>query len=222
MVTRKLHPTAPGVQMTTLKAENLVPATWVAATPQVTAGPGVAAQPAAVAGAVVPAETGDKSLPDPSAWARWWLFAGVLVAVGAAWLMNSVLDWTTKPWAPPKGDFNFSIFAAFYAAAQIIERGMELVAPLLPVDTSGLDGDAKVAQAKADRAKMTLAVASVAGVVVSNAFGLYFLATLGIHASHTVDSIATGLVIAAGTKPLHDFISLLQNQNNPETKSKAE
>jgi len=47
----------------------------------------------------------------------------------------------------------------------------------------------------------------------------HFRTGVGIHASHTIDSIATGLVVAAGTKPLHDFISLLQNQNNPETKT---
>jgi len=179
----------------------------------------VPAEPAAGDQPAVPAESGDKSLPDPSSGARLWLFGGVVLAIGAAILMNSVLDWTSKEWVPPNGDFNFALFAAFYAAAQIIERGMELVAPLLPAYTGTLTGDAKVAQAKADRAKETLAVASVAGVVVSNAFGLYFLSKLGIHASHTVDSIATGLVVAAGTKPLHDFISLLQNQNNPETKT---
>jgi hypothetical protein len=195
--------------MTTLKAENLA-----SAAPDATAAAG-----AAPGGA---AESGDKSLPDPSAWARGWLLAGIVLAIGAAILMNSVFGWTAKAWAPPKGDFNFSVFAAFYAAAQIIERGMELVAPLLPADTGSLTGDAKVAQVKADRAKMTLAVASLAGVVASNAFGLFFLSTLGISASHTIDSIATGLVIAAGTKPLHDFISLLQNQNNPETKTKAD
>jgi hypothetical protein len=201
--------------MTRLTVENLAPSTVVS----VPTSGAAAAEPAAAA--VVPGDTGDKSLPDPSPWARGWLLAGILLAVGAAWLMNSVFDWTSKAWAPPKGDFNFSIFAAFYAAAQIIERGMELVTPVLPADTGGLTGDAKVAQTKADRAKMSLAVASVAGVVVSNAFGLFFLATLGIHASNTVDSIATGLVIAAGTKPLHDFISTLQNQNNPETKTEA-
>jgi hypothetical protein len=180
-----------------------------------------AATPAAGGQPAAAAESGDKSLPDPSTGARWWLFGGIVVAVGAAVLMNSALHWTNTQWGPPEGDFNFSIFAAFYAAAQIIERGMELVAPLLPAYTGQLTGDAKVAQAKADRAKETLAVASVAGVVAANAFGLFFLSTLGIHASHTIDSICTGLVVAAGTKPLHDFISLLQNQNNPETKTTA-
>jgi hypothetical protein len=101
-----------------------------------------------------------------------------------------------------KGDFNFSIFAAFYAAAQIIERAMELVTPLLPVDVSGATGDdGKVAQAKADRAKMALAVASVAGVVVANAFALFFSRNWVSTPATPVDSIGTGLVIAAGTKP---------------------
>ena len=207
--------------MTRLRAENrklaklfVVPTAGAEAEGAEEAEPGAAA-------AVVPAETGDKSLPDPSARAQAWLALGVVLSVVAAWLMNSVFDWTTRAWVPPEGDFNFSIFAAFYATAQVIERGMELVTPWLPADTGALTGDAKVAQAKADRAKMALAVATVAGVVAANAFGLYFLATLGIHATHTVDSIATGLVIAAGTKPLHDFISLLQNQNNPETKTTA-
>jgi hypothetical protein len=178
--------------------------------------------PAREAGkAAAPAETGDKGLPDPSASARLWLLGGILLAIAAAVLMNSVFDWTRKAWEPPKGDFNFAIFAAFYATAQIIERAMELVAPLLPVSTGTLTGDAKVAQAKADRGKETLAVATLAAVIAANAFGLYFLGTVGVHASHTIDSICTGLVIAAGTKPLHDFISLLQNQNNPETKTTA-
>ena len=32
-----------------------------------------------------------------------------------------------------------------------------------------------------------------------------------------VDCFFTGLTIAGGTKPLHDFISLLQNKNAPKT-----
>ena len=146
--------------MPKLEAQNLVPAQ-----------PAVGGQPA------VAAESGDKSLPDPSTGARLWLSGGIVLAVGAAILMNSVFHWTTKEWVPPKGDFNFAIFAAFYAAAQIIERAMELVAPLLPAYTGQLTGDAKVAQAKADRAKETLAIASVAGVVTSNAFDCSFSAS---------------------------------------------
>jgi hypothetical protein len=35
--------------------------------------------------------------------------------------------------------------------------------------------------------------------------------------SPTVDTILTGITIAAGTKPLHDFITSLQNKDNPNT-----
>jgi hypothetical protein len=43
--------------------------------------------------------------------------------------------------------------------------------------------------------------------------------SIGMQVSHTRDNFFTGLVIAAGTKPLHDFISLIQNKNTPTTGS---
>jgi hypothetical protein len=71
---------------------------------------------------------------------------------------------------------------------------------------------------KADRAKWALGVTSVFGVLISCGFGLLLLETIGIHAgSNTVDTFITGLLIGAGTKPLHDFISALQNQSSPKT-----
>ena len=79
------------------------------------------------------------------------------------------------------------------------------------------DAKAKAAQIKADRAKIMLGVAAVLGVGASCAFGLFFLRAVGMGASHTVDSFFTGITIAAGTKSLHDFISLVQNQTTPKT-----
>jgi hypothetical protein len=163
----------------------------------------------------------DTTLPDPSPLARTLLFVGLVLAAGLAVVMNAA-GWTANAFSPQKGDVNFSIFAGFYAGAQIIERLMELVAPVLPVDLRGVTGDAaKVAQAKADRAKGALAVAAVLGVAAANAFGLFFLQTIGIHVSHTIDSFATGLVIASGTKPLHDFITMLQSKSSPATSTTA-
>lgn len=165
--------------------------------------------------------TGDKSLPDPSPEALKVLAGLLAVAVGAAVLIN-LLGWTNKPWSPPEGDFNFALFAAFYAGAQIIERLMELVAPLLPVFPPGdAEGDVLAAHVKADRAKVALGVTSLLGVVASGVFGLFFLQTIGIEASNTVDTLVSGLLIGAGTKPLHDFIDLLQDQNNPKTGTAA-
>jgi hypothetical protein len=161
----------------------------------------------------------DQSLPDASGFARVTLFVLLLLAVALAMAWNKW--WATgAPFDPPKGDFNFSLFAAFYAAAQIIERVMELAVPLLPIPAIGTDHSVRTAHLKADRAKIALGLAALAGVAASCAFGLFFLQTIGISSpSNTVDALCTGVLIAAGTKPLHDFISLLQNQNNPTTGS---
>jgi hypothetical protein len=164
---------------------------------------------------------GDNSLPDPSAYARISLLVLVLIACGLAIALND-LHWTTVAFKPPKlTGTSFGLFAGFYAAAQVIERALELISPLLPptwleLTTSG-NAAVKAAQIKADRGLLTLGVAAVLGVGMSCGLGLYFLGTIGMHASHTVDSLLTGITIAAGTKPLHDFISLIQNQSTPKT-----
>jgi hypothetical protein len=167
------------------------------------------------------AEGEDKSLPDPTGPALWFLAVSRVVAIVAALVING-MGWTNAPWDPPEGDFNFALFAALYAGAQIIERLMELLAPLLPAfPPAGKTGEARVAHVKANRAKVSLGVASVLGVVTSGAFGIFFLETMNIESSNTVDSLVTGLLIAAGTKPLHDFIDLLQDQNNPQTSTEV-
>jgi len=141
----------------------------------------------------------------------------LLLAIAVAMVLNA-LHLTTRAFVPPPGDVNFVLLAAFYAAAQIIERTMELVAPLLPAwPEKDSTGNVRAAYIKADRAKLALGAAAILGVIASAAFGLYFLRVLGIHATHTVDTIATGLLIGAGTKPLHDFISLIQKPTNPTT-----
>jgi hypothetical protein len=169
-----------------------------------------------------PAQGGaDRSLPDPSIQARRALAGLLALAVAVAIIMNAA-GWTSRAFKPPAGDFNFALFAGFYAGAQIIERLIELVAPLLPAwPPSDAAGDVKASHVKADRAKLALGVAAVLGVAASAGFGLFFLTTLGIHASHTADSLVTGVLIAAGTKPLHDFIDLLQDQNSPTTGTKV-
>jgi hypothetical protein len=164
------------------------------------------------------ADNVDSSLPDPTSGARMALGIFVGIAVVIAIVLNA-LELTGRPFRPPGGSVNFSVFAGLYAGAQILERAMEFVVPLLPVSIPSTGTDAaKVAQVKADRAKWALGVTSVLGVLTSCGFGLFFLETIGIHAgSNTVDSLVTGLLIGAGTKPLHDFISTLQNQNTPKT-----
>lgn len=171
----------------------------------------------------------DTSLPDPTRVAKWALAGMLLVALAVALIWNQV-GHAGAPFTPSENETaNFALFAGFYAAAQVIERLLELVSPMLPFwgvpDPPTPAGDAakaqmataRAAQIKADRAAAAHGIAAVLGVAASCAFGLFFLRAVGFEVSNTIDTFATGIIIAAGTKPLHDFISGLQNKNTPST-----
>jgi hypothetical protein len=166
------------------------------------------------------AATADQSLPDPTRYARWALAGLMLLAVALAIVLNAT-GATGKEFSPAaKTTANFALFAGFYVAAQVIERLLQLISPLLPgwpAPAALTDPAARAAQTKADRANVALGVAAVLGVLASCTLGLFFLKAIGMQVSHTVDAVLTGVTIAAGTKPLHDFISLLQNQTAPKT-----
>lgn len=173
------------------------------------------------ASAQAEAGSGDTSLPDPSSTARWFLF-GCLVAAFAVAVITDIAGWVTRPFEPSKAEVaNFALFAGFYVAAQLIERLMELVSPLLPLwklpAGLGADEKARAAQVKADRSKAVLGLATLAGVAASAGFGLYFLSAVGMAIPRMPDIFFTGLIIGAGTKPLHDLITSLQNKNSPVT-----
>jgi hypothetical protein len=170
------------------------------------------------------AEEGDKTLPDPTGTAGAWAAVLLIVAILIGIALNS-LELTADAFDPAKvSEANFALFAGFYVGAQVIERLMEFISPLLPWWSITLPlGEtpeakaARAAQIKADRAKLTIGIASVLGVLASGLFGLFFLQAIGMKVSPTVDTILTGITIAAGTKPLHDFITSLQNKDNPNT-----
>jgi hypothetical protein len=172
--------------------------------------------------AVKPAgDDADSALPDPTRYAQGSLAALLVIAAILAVVLNA-LDLTTKEFKPSDTTTaNFGLFAAFYVGAQVIERVLQLVSPLLPPwkmpDT--LSPTEKAAQVKADRADIALGLAAVLGVAMSAGFGLFFLKAIGMHTTTTIDILLTGIVIAAGTKPLHDFIGYLQGQTAPKTKT---
>jgi hypothetical protein len=180
-----------------------------------------------------PPAPADTSLPDPTKYAKWALGGALLVALGVALVWNGVGHVGT-PFVPAEDEeANFAFFAGFYAAAQVIERLLELVSPFLPwwkipaaptpagAPTQVQADTAKAAQVKADRSIASHGVAAVLGVAASCGFGLFFLHAVGFHVSNTIDTFATGILIAAGTKPLHDFISGMQNKNTPTTGTTA-
>jgi len=172
-------------------------------------------------------ENKDQTLPDPSGKAKVALWVLVALAVLAAFVMNRN-GWAGKPFTPSASTTaNFALFAALYVAAQVIERLMQLISPLAvwwepwpPGTKNDAAGKAVMAAClKADRSAVMMGIASLAGVIVSCVFGLYFLAAVGINTTNSIDGFCSGIVIAAGTKPLHDFISLIQNQSTPTTGS---
>jgi hypothetical protein len=194
-----------------------------------------AATTAGADGATKPA-AGDTSLPDPTLRAGLLTAALFILAIALAIVLNAAKATADEFNPASAGNANFALFAGFYVAAQVIERIMEFVAPVLPPgdpkawlrkalrkrdDVAKLlaDDAAVAAQIKADRAKLALGVAAVLGVLASCLLGLFFLKAIGMHVSHTVDSILTGITIAAGTKPLHDLITNLQNKSSPTTKT---
>jgi hypothetical protein len=79
-----------------------------------------------------------------------------------------------------------------------------------------LVGEAANAQAVIDKktANRTIlfwAIASICGLAVSGGFGLFLLQSItSTHVNSFLDLCITGLVIGAGTKPLHDLITNIQ------------
>jgi hypothetical protein len=77
-------------------------------------------------------DNADTSLPDARSDALMALAILLAVAAGIAVLLNAP-SLTGRPFKPPVGDVSFSVFAGLYAGAQILERLMEFVVPLLPI-----------------------------------------------------------------------------------------
>ncbi len=170
------------------------------------------------------AQTADNSLPDPTPAAKVALGVLVVVAVLIAWLVAK-----HKPFEPSSEHVaDFALFAAYYVVAQVIATAMTFLAPVLPFwgppkGVPSTDKPARAAYLKADRALLVVGVSLVAAVLVSCLFGLYFLRAVGMkEISLEVDAMATGILIAGGAKPLHDFVALIQNQTSPKTKTSTE
>jgi len=95
----------------------------------------------------------------------------------------------------------FILFTGFYVAAQAVERLLEFVLP---------PGQG-TPKAKADRTVIVAGFALVLGVALSLALGLRFISAIGVGSpARWLDVFVTGLVIAGGTKPLHDLIGTIE------------
>jgi hypothetical protein len=149
--------------------------------------------PARAGAAAQPGRRPVRSVP-PSAAAR-----GVaVVMLGLGLVVSILVHGRNSAFEPRQG---LVLFTGFYVAAQAVERLLEIVLP---------PGGA-TAQAKADRAMIVGALATLLGIVLSLALGLRFLSAVQVQSPpRWLDVFVTGLVIGGGTKPLHDLIATIQ------------
>jgi len=94
-----------------------------------------------------------------------------------------------------------------HAAAVDSQLSEATVAPMVQTAAD------KLAQLRADRTVFFWALASICGLVISGSFGFLLLQAISSkHVNQCLDLIVTGLVIGAGTKPLHDLITGIQSK----------
>ena len=176
-------------------------------------------------------ETQDGNLPDPSRASMEWaaaFLAGAIAISALADATNVDKDPPFDPSSVPEG--GLAIFAAFVAAAVIIERVLELLAPfmpwwtfpgreLLPVAPGTVDPlrQAAISQKKVDRGYAMIGLAALLGVLASAACGLYFADAVGMSLTRWADILLSGLTLGAGAKGLHEVLKSLQKAKGSGT-----
>jgi hypothetical protein len=157
----------------------------------------------------------DALLPDPSrastAWAAAFLAAAVFTALVAD-ATNLDHDPPFDPTTVPEP--GLAVFAAFVAAAVIVERLLELLAPFIPWWDPPTP---RVEQKKADRGYAMIGIAALLGVLASAACGLYFGEAVGVSISRWADMLLTGITIGGGAKGLHEVLKSLQKAKGSGT-----
>jgi FtsH-binding integral membrane protein len=109
-----------------------------------------------------------------------------------------------------------TILAVLFVGALAIERLLEPIAPYLQQllerrATRKASSTATAPKsAQANMAILLWAIASSVGIVAAAVMKVYLLKAVGIASpGRVLDVIATGLVLGAGTKPLHDLVTLV-------------
>jgi hypothetical protein len=106
------------------------------------------------------------------------------------------------------------VFAGFVAAAVVVERLLELLAPFIP--WWAYPGR-RIEQKKADRGYSMITLAALLGVLGSAACGLYFGDAVGISVSRWADILLTGVAIGGGATGLHEVLKSLQKAKGSGT-----
>ncbi len=169
------------------------------------------------------------------------LVLGSLAVVIAGWLIALLIQqWVDEPVL--KVQEGFSTFAAFYIVAQALERFLEPIALYVHGDElvelkaklkeeAGSTGQPDTATRKtfaelrSNRQIGFFALATLLATLTSGLLGLYMLQGVFEVENppswlNSFDVLFSGLVIGAGTKPLHDLIKRIEKAKenaDPET-----
>jgi hypothetical protein len=157
----------------------------------------------------------DALLPDPSRTSMTWAAAFLAAAVVIALLADGTnLD--HDPAFDPKAlpEPGLAVFAAFIAAAVVIERLLELLAPFVPWWSLP---SPRIEQRKVDRGYAMIGLGALLGVLASASVGLYFGEAVGVSISRWADILLTGVAIGGGAKGLHEVLKSLQKAKGSGT-----
>jgi hypothetical protein len=134
----------------------------------------------------------------------WWAFGVGLVCLVVAVVVSYWVSFGPKAGTFTPDASKFSLFAGFYVAAQALERFMEHFSGVCPP----LGDDAAT---KADRAWVVGGITLVIAVFTTKLSGLLFLNAIGwTSPSKGTDVLVSSLVLAGGSKSLHDLITNIQ------------
>jgi hypothetical protein len=160
-------------------------------------------------------EVQDAELPDPSRSSMLWAAVFTAAAVALALLADATgfdqdpgFDPTTVP------EPGLAVFAAFIAAAVVIERLLELLAPFVPWWSLP---SPRIEQRKVDRGYAMIGIGALLGVLASAAVGLYFGEAVGVSISRWADILLTGLTLGGAATGLHQVLKSLQKAKGSGT-----
>lgn len=147
-------------------------------------------------------------------------FAGLIVVTTALERLLQPLSQKLLPNDASDGSPAKQAAASASAAHQAAADSGTLAAAVQSKVQKAADDQAKADARRTARAIIFWAIASVCGLIISGGFGFFLLQSVASnHVNSFLDLAVTGLAIGAGTKPVHDLITSIQN--NASGKSAA-
>jgi len=139
-------------------------------------------------------------------------FAGLIVVTTALERLLQPLSQKLLPNDASDGSPAKQAAASASAAHQAAADAGTPAAAVQPKVQKAADDQAAADARRTARAIIFWAIASVCGLIISGGFGFFLLQSVASnHVNSFLDLAVTGLAIGAGTKPVHDLITSIQN-----------